>query len=278
MTKPTSRRGLLASAAALVLAGAAGCVASGREFEDSISDTIDLEGATGLTVATEGGTVDIVGESRDTVAVAAHKRAASEDDLEAIGLEIDRNGDTIALAVDDETADGPLSFDPGPVLALELDVPDSLRVERVQTGSGDIDVAGVRGPLEVTAGSGAIAIDGVDGAITTETGSGAQTLSALEGSFTAEAGAGSITADVRSLEGDSSIETGSGAVSLTLPSAVDATLDVSTGSGDVTVEGSAVDHVETDGDDDVDLTLGDGTHALEIETESGVVEVAVGTD
>lgn len=276
MSRSPSRRRLLASATSLVLAGAAGCVASGREVEESISETIELEGATRLTVTSEAGTVDITGEGSDTVSVAGHKRAASEDDLEAIDLEIDRTGDTVALAVDDETADGPLSFSPGPVLDLELDVPESLRVARVQSGAGDINVAGVRGPLEAAAGSGSLEIDGVDGAITTETGSGAQTLSAVEGSLTAEAGSGAVTADVRSLEGDSSIDTGSGSVSLTLPSSVDATLEITTGSGDIVVDGSAVDRAETA--DVVERTLGDGTHALETETGSGDVEVTVGVD
>lgn len=274
MIERMSRRTVLANVAAMSLAGLAGCVATSRDYEDSISETIDPDGATGLTVAGESGSIEVSGERRDTVAVDGRKRAATEDGLEEIGLDVDRGDDTIALAVDDETDDRLFSFGAGPVLDLELAVPETLRVEDVRVGSGTIDVRGVRGPLEATAGSGSIEIDGVDGALTTETGSGSQTLAAVEGSLVADGGSGSITAEIQSLEDDSAIETGSGSVAVTLPESVDATLDISTGSGDVSVRGSDVGHIETS--DEVELTFGDGTHAVEIETGSGDVEVTVG--
>lgn len=274
MGNPMSRRVALATATTIIV-GTAGCVASSRDVEESISETINPNGATALTVSGEAGSIDVVGESRETVALDGQKRAATEDDLEQITVDVDRSRDTVAVAVVDETTEGPFSFDPGPVVDLELDVPESLRVEAVNAGSGPIDVRNVRGPLEASAGSGSIAIDGVEGPLTTDTGSGSQTLSAVEESLEAEAGSGSITAELESLAGETSIETGSGSVSLTLPESAHAALEIETGSGTAIVRGSGVDRVETD--DDVTMTVGDGTHTVAIETGSGDVDVTVGS-
>ena len=274
MGDPISRRAVLASATTIT-AGTAGCVASSRNVEESISETIDPDGANALTVSGEAGSVEVVGESRETVALEGRTRAATEDDLEDVSVDVDRSGDTVAVVVDDGTGNGLFSFGPGPVVDLELAVPDSLRVAAVDTGSGSIDVRDVRGPLEADTGSGSIAIENVEGALETDTGSGSQTLEGVEESLTAETGSGSIAAEFDSLADDTSLETGSGSVSLTLPAEADATIEISTGSGTATVRGSGVDRVETN--DDVATTVGDGTHAVEIETGSGDVDVIVGS-
>lgn len=274
MSDQISRRTFITSTTTPALAGLAGCVSSSRDHEESIDETIALEGATGLTVDGESGSVDVYDEDRDTIGITGRKQAASEDDLEATELDVDRSGDTIDLAVDDGTADGFFSLRPNPVVDIEIAVPESLHLESVSVGSGTIDVADLSGSIDATAGSGTIEIDGVDGPITTETGSGTQTLESVDGSFDVTAGSGTVTVALDSLEDDSRIEAGSGSVSLTLPEAVDAVLAIDTGSGESTVRGSGVDTVETS--DDVERTLGDGTHRIDVSTGSGDVDVTVG--
>lgn len=164
---------------------------------------------------------------------------------------------------------------------------------RIETGSGNVDLRTASGDVNLETGSGDITVAGTDGAsLRLETGSGNVTLT--DGKATAlhvETGSGDIEAtaasgDELSFETGSGnvhvaltaafqsvrIETGSGDVTLKVPPATGAQVDLDTGSGDIDLGGLSL-QVRRIAHDHVSGTLGDGKGRLSVETGSGNVHL-----
>jgi hypothetical protein len=107
---------------------------------------------------------------------------------------------------------------------------------RAASGSGNIDVSGVAGPVAITAGSGKIAIANVAGAVQVTAGSGDVHLASIQGQVQVTAGSGDI--HLAEARGDVRLQAGSGAIHLanTAGNAV-----ASTGSGSINVAGAQSD-------------------------------------
>jgi hypothetical protein len=106
---------------------------------------------------------------------------------------------------------------------------------RFQTGSGNVKGRELSGPAKIKAGSGDIEIEetGV-GDVEVRTGSGNITVSGINGGFHAEAGSGDIHGK-GSPKNIWSVRTGSGNVTLNVPSDTGFDVDISSSSGSVTV-------------------------------------------
>jgi DUF4097 and DUF4098 domain-containing protein YvlB len=119
------------------------------------------------------------------------------------------------------------------------------------TGSGNIDIDGIGGPVEASTGSGNIELANISSTTKTNTGSGNIELSSIAASSRAATGSGNIVA--RAVSGDFSGRTGSGNVIIDQATGgnvemnsgsgnleargVRGSLNASTGSGGVTAEG-----------------------------------------
>jgi len=107
---------------------------------------------------------------------------------------------------------------------------------RASTGSGSIEVVGIRGPANFLTGSGAISATNVTGDVQASTGSGTVQLTAIQGQALATTGSGAISA--ADIHGDIRASTGSGAIRIAGPGNA---VVLATGSGDVNVSGAASD-------------------------------------
>jgi DUF4097 and DUF4098 domain-containing protein YvlB len=107
---------------------------------------------------------------------------------------------------------------------------------RATTGSGDLEINGLKGPANFTAGSGDIKASRIAGNVQVTAGSGAVELSEIGGQVQVTAGSGDITLD--RIQGDIRLQTGSGALEVTDPGGK---LEANTNSGDITIRGGAAD-------------------------------------
>jgi DUF4097 and DUF4098 domain-containing protein YvlB len=107
---------------------------------------------------------------------------------------------------------------------------------RAITGSGDLEITGLKGPANFTAGSGDIKASNISGDVQVVAGSGGIELSDIGGQVQAHAGSGDITLD--RIRGDMRLQTGSGEIEVTEPGGK---LDAATSSGDVTIRGASED-------------------------------------
>ena len=107
---------------------------------------------------------------------------------------------------------------------------------RATTGSGDLEITGLKGPANFTVGSGDVKASKISGDVQVTANSGAVELSDIGGQVQVTAGSGDVTLD--KIKDDIRLQTGSGALEITDPGGK---LEANTGSGDITIRGATAD-------------------------------------
>jgi DUF4097 and DUF4098 domain-containing protein YvlB len=139
------------------------------------------------------------------------------------------------------------------------------------TGSGDLEVNGIKGPATFTSGSGGVSASNIGGDVQVVAGSGAVELSNIQGQVQVTAGSGDIA--LNAVHGETRLHTGSGDLEIADPGNA---LEAGTGSGDVTIKGASADiRLRTSsGDVTVDGNPGNSNY-WDIHTSSGDVVLQV---
>jgi DUF4097 and DUF4098 domain-containing protein YvlB len=130
---------------------------------------------------------------------------------------------------------GPKSWNEGwsnVSISYDITVPATTRVE-ARSGSGDLEVAALTGPVDVSTGSGDIRVARIRTAVAAHTGSGDITL---EGAASARTSTGSGNVNASGIRGDLDARSGSG--DITAVQQGKGEVDISTGSGDIELTGA----------------------------------------
>jgi DUF4097 and DUF4098 domain-containing protein YvlB len=139
------------------------------------------------------------------------------------------------------------------------------------TGSGDVEVDGIKGPANFTSGSGAITAANITADVQALTGSGEIHLSQVRGQVQATSGSGDITLD--SVHNQVRLHSGSGDMEINNPA--DA-VEASTGSGDITIKGASADIRLRTASGDVTIEGNPaGSNYWDVHTSSGDVVLQV---
>jgi DUF4097 and DUF4098 domain-containing protein YvlB len=139
------------------------------------------------------------------------------------------------------------------------------------TGSGDVEVDGIKGPANFTSGSGAITAANITADVQALTGSGEIHLTQVQGQVQATSGSGDITLD--SVHNQVRLHSGSGDMEINSPGD---SLEASTGSGDITIKGASADiRLRTASGDVVIEGNPAGSNYWDIHTSSGDVVLQV---
>src|SRR5580658_10559437 len=139
------------------------------------------------------------------------------------------------------------------------------------TGSGDVEVDGIKGPANFVSGSGGITASNISGDVQAMTGSGEIKFSQVRGQVQATTGSGDITLD--DVHNQVRLHSGSGDIEITNPA--DA-VEASTGSGDISIKGASADvRLRTSSGDVVIEGNPAGSNYWDIRTSSGDVVLQV---
>ena len=117
-------------------------------------------------------------------------------------------------------------------ISYEIVVPPATRL-RSSSGSGEEDISGISGPVEVSSGSGSLKLANIGDTVRVSTGSGHISVEGVKGTVHASTGSGEIHA--MDVAGALHASTGSGSVSLRQTASGE--VEVSTGSGTVQLAG-----------------------------------------
>ncbi len=148
----------------------------------------------------------------------------------------------------------------------EIQVPPATEA-RINAGSGDVEVSGIRGPVKARTGSGDVMVEEIGGDVEIGTGSGDVWARDVEGDLRVHTGSGDISA--KGIRGDAEVSTGSGDVAIR---EVSGDLSVKTGSGDLELAGLAGDAEVRTGSGDIRLESGISPRAIwRFHTGSGEV-------
>ncbi|MDE3113196.1 MAG: DUF4097 family beta strand repeat protein [Chloroflexota bacterium] len=276
------------------MTGAAG--EPGPGAEDTVEHRFSVSGMPRVTVKNVSGETSVrVGDAGEVV-VHARKRVTGWSEersrrlLENVEIRFEQKDDEILIEPRlFEQERGWLELFRGGRVAVDLDV----RVPResdidATTVSGELSVAGTRGPLELRSVSGEISAEDVQGPMRVRSVSGDVCVAAYAGQLEANTVSGEVTfersrvraPDVVTVSGDVDIDavvtphdgpegrlkTVSGDVEICLADA-DVEVDFHTTSGDAEVEGPA--RVEREGRRDRRIVVGTGTGHLRVRTVSG---------
>lgn len=187
---------------------------SSRDYRSRIDTTIAFDKTGTVTVTAGNGDVIITASTGNTL----HVRATSDDD--DIRFDVTRNSVELSAA----RRGGDTHF--------EVTVPVGARVV-AKSSSGDIEVRGTHGEVDVTAQSGDIVVDDVNGRLDVRSFSGEVTAANITGAVTVSTQSGDLKlTDVR---GD--IEVGNTSGDITLRGVTAKLVRAKTTSGDVVFDG-----------------------------------------
>jgi lia operon protein LiaG len=176
-----------------------------------------------------------------------------------------------AATVNTEHTRGRLDLDTGSGAVTVTDAEGEVILD---SGSGGVTVNGVRGDhLDMDTGSGRIRADDVDvKSFKADVGSGGLTMGRLKASrVNVDVGSGGLSLDLISVVEDLTIDAGSGGVTVRLPAAQGAEIEIETGSGGIESDFAVqANHVERN---HVRGQIGDGRGRIKIESGSGRVRL-----
>jgi DUF4097 and DUF4098 domain-containing protein YvlB len=265
-------------------------VARGRQEdgEFSFDRTLSASGAVQLAVSTGSGNIQLTRGSGNQVHIHGHIHVNHEGSEErareiAANPPIEQSGDVIRVGQHEDreqwhgiSIDYEIEAPAGTLLNAISGSGDIVdegvgQNAKLQTGSGDIRATGLEGQIVVKTGSGnIIAEQSGQGDVVAETGSGDIELKDIHGGFHGQTGSGDIKAS-GTPSASWTLQTGSGTIELWTGNAP-ATLDASTGSGEVTtdhemtVQGS-FDHHHIRGN------LNGGGPTIRVQTGSGEIHI-----
>lgn len=135
------------------------------------------------------------------------------------------------------------------------------------SGSGDVTVAGIQGPVNFSSGSGNFTASQIAGDAQATTGSGDVHFANIQGQATVTAGSGDVEA--RYVSGETRIHTGTGDIQVTQPTAP---LSIQTGSGDIRISAATGDlHLNTSSGDTTIEGNPSASHFWDIHSASGSI-------
>lgn len=280
---------VLAIATAMGLA----CLASPAaqaSAEGGFQKTLAVTGSVDLDLTTGSGDVHIGSGPAGQVQVTARIKVNNwfggneEDRIRQIESNppIQQTGNTIHIGHLDNELGHNIS------ISYNVIVPPDTRLH-AHTGSGDQEITGLQGPIEVESGSGNLRISQIGSIVHAETGSGDVNITQVKGDLRAKTGSGTIHAmdvagglEAHSGSGDIEFtQTAPGAVRVTTGSGevelrgVKGTVDAEAGSGGIHVEGAPTGSWSLHtGSGEVRLKLvADAAFDLDARTSSGSITV-----
>jgi DUF4097 and DUF4098 domain-containing protein YvlB len=203
--------------------------------EGSFQRALQVSGPVHLELTTGSGNVEVRTGNSSQVQVTGHIRASEwlganvEEKIKRLEANppIQQSGNDIRIGhIDDPELRHNISISYEVVVPVETDL-------RMQSGSGDQRVEGIRGPLEVSSGSGGLKISSISDRVHAETGSGDIDINRVKGNVHAKTGSGSI--DASDIAG--AFEANSGSGRITLQQTAPGSVRVDTGSGGMELHG-----------------------------------------
>jgi DUF4097 and DUF4098 domain-containing protein YvlB len=220
-------------------------VASGTEMA-RVEQAFNVGEAPDLRIDSFAGSVTVQAGRAGEIRVVATKRVSGVGNLDRIQVDLAQQANGVVVTT--RTRPGLNNAS----VQLEITAPPGTRLD-LHTGAGSVEVSGLRSDVKADSGAGSLTLSDLSGAIDAHSGAGSITLRNVSGGIVADSGAGSIEvrggdgrADLHTgagsilyegaLQGDSRFESGTGSITLRLPTSLNMRVDLGTGMGTVEVD------------------------------------------
>ncbi len=239
--------------------------------EGHFDRTLSVSGAANLDLTTGSG--DVIIKAGGTNQVVVHGTVHGNNDwfsgsdsaVRAVESNppIQQNGNSIRIGYNlPEDAKRHVS------ISYEITVPPNT-VTQAHSGSGNVEVTGVRSDVQAHSGSGDLRLRDLGGRVNVQTGSGNIKAQNVTAPFDAQTGSGDIEAELTGA-GDVDVHTGSGTIRV---KGIKGGIQAHTGSGDIEADGNVTGpwRLHT-GSGTVRMALGSGSgFNLDVHTSSGSI-------
>jgi hypothetical protein len=222
----------------------------------AVDQTLAVTGVPTITVDDRNGTISVTRGDENTVVVHAVKRAASDDLLNKLNVDIHQDGNQITLQTTGDSFSGAFFFGHNrTAVDYQIQVPAHADIGPVRSTNGRIDVTGISGQLNLITSNGIITARDVDGTVMAQTSNGRVSVVGGRGMLQLSSSNGIVEVqnvqangiDLHTSNGRVSftgslmpgsknrVETSNGTASLTLPADSGLNVDLRSGNGSVTV-------------------------------------------
>jgi len=218
--------------------------------------TFAVTGTPTISVHDRNGTITVTRGAENTVVVHATRRAATDDLLAKLQVNMQQDGDHIAIETMGDNAAGVAFFgNNGMVVDYQIEAPAHADLAPIASSNGRIEITGIAGQFDLSTANGVITARDVDGAVAAQTANGR--VSVIGGSGTLRLGSSNGLVEVRDVRANgidlhtsngritfvgslvpgskNTVETSNGTVAMTLPPESALSVDLRSGNGSVTV-------------------------------------------
>lgn len=210
----------------------AGCleepIESGSTTTRSFSRGYDVSGETTVSVDNGYGPVTVRGTDAARLAISGEIRAESRAGLEDVSVTV-LEGERFVVAT---RFTGGSSVGARSV-ALTVEIPNDVTVDRVTTANGRVSVSEVRGDVRAITGDGDIELADISGHVSGDTATGDVRTRDTAGLLAARTSNGEVDVEVSSMRGDVTCRSGNGPVTVRVGPTVAAAVRLSTNRGTV---------------------------------------------
>jgi len=230
------------------------------KIEGAFEKELEVRMPVRLEVKTGSGDVDVLPGEDGRLRVSAEfdVEASSQGQAEELARRIEADppieveGDLVRIGDLSKYSLGRQPLGPFAVFDFSISAPRETQA-MLNSGSGDHQVRGLRGPVRVRAGSGDVQIEDIEGDVDVGVGSGDIRIARARLAVSAESGRGDV--DLTETTGPVTVKAGCGDVSLR---DIGGNIDASVGHGDITLEspvGAGAEWALKAGSGDVELLL-----------------------
>jgi hypothetical protein len=223
----------------------------------AVDQTLNVSGAPTISVENRNGTITVTRGDENTVVVHATKRAATDDLLGKLGVDIHQDGSNVTIQTTGDTVGGFAFFGYSRMqVDYQIQVPAHTDLAPLKSSNGRIEVTGITGRFDLNASNGIITARDVDGPVTAQTSNGR--VSVIGGRGTLQLSSSNGTVEVQNVQTNgidlhtsngrvsfsgslapgskNRVETSNGTATVTLPPESALSIDLRAGNGSVRVD------------------------------------------
>jgi DUF4097 and DUF4098 domain-containing protein YvlB len=234
----------------LATAAFSGCIGTNM-VTDEFSGEYNANENTTLTVSNSNGDIRIETNVGDTVILDGEKKVSEDkkDQLDKTEIEVTEGNNSIAI---ETTYEDPKKKEV--TVNMDISVPEYVNVESIHTSNGDITINDVEGHVSVSTSNGNVDIKGTEG------------ISDVSSSN------GNVNVEVFDFIEDIEISSSNGNVVVYILPTLNATIDMQTSNGKISISGVTLDK-SLDDDKHKTGTLNGGGFSINIHTSNGNVDL-----
>ena len=249
-----------------LVGGLSGCV--GPQATDYFNGEYEANENTVLKVTTINGHIEITTWDGDTVSFNAVKKSSfGQEELDNIEINVIESENQIEIEakyIGQKTTT--------PSVDMNIKVPKYVTVDSATTSNGAVQISGTKGDVKTTSSNGAIVIENVDGYVSATTSNGRIEIKGTTGIKDLQSSNLGIYAEVYDFQGNISISTSNGGITVYINPSLNADIEMTTSNGQISISGLSLNMTISEEKHKAG-ELGDGGNTLDIHTSNGNINL-----